>query len=199
MSTKYPTAKTLIGYAYNGEKEVDRLDRIFGYSKRGEHETEEQVHNHKQVHEDLVEAQRLFDDLSRDNARLGSLGVIADKIGWRQMPSSLVARLHEDSVKQAFETDQMTNSEIQSLIRHDCLDWLDNYDIANPPGKSILKDLENPHFGGVDPPISCCIFTKHRNGQISRCLREPIKAFSLQLSAKVSKKCLPYSWNKNVC
>jgi hypothetical protein len=198
LSTKYPTAKSLLGYSYHGEKEIDRLERFFDYSKRTEDEIEKQVQSHKQVQEDLIEADRIFNELSRDNPRLGSLGVIADKIGWRQIPSSLAARLHEDSINQAFETQQMTNSEIQRHVKHNCLDWIDNYDISNPPGKSILQDIEHPRFNVAEPPITCCIFTKHRNGQISRCLREPTRAFSLQISAKVVKKSFPFFWNSKV-
>lgn len=165
-STKYPTAKSLIGYTYFGEKEVDRLDRIFGYSKRSEDEVEEQVQHHKQVYEDLIDAQRIFNDLSKDNARLGSIGHLADKIGWRQMPSSLASQLYEENVKQAYEVEEMTNSEIQRLTQNSFIDFMDNYDISNLPGKPILNDIEYPNFAIAESPISCCIFTKHRNGQI---------------------------------
>lgn len=68
----------------------------------------------------------------------------------------------------------MSNAEIQKLIRHERVDWMDNFDNTPPPGRSLLNDIENPRYGPTTPPISCCIFTKHRNGQISRCLREPI-------------------------
>lgn len=198
LSTKYPTAKSLIGYSYHGEKEIDRLDRFFDYSKRNEDEIEKQVQNHKQVQEDLIEADRIFNELSRDNPRLGSLGLIADKIGWRQIPSVLATQLNEESINQAFETQQMTNSEIHRHIKHHSLDWIDNYDISNPPGKLILQDIEHPRFDIAEPPITCCIFTKHRNGQISRCLREPTRVFSSQISVKVAKKSLPFYWNSKV-
>lgn len=194
----YSTADAFLGSIYNGEKEIDRLDRFFNYSKRNEHEVEEQVRNHRHFREDLMEAERVFDELSKNDGRLASVGSLVDKIGWKQLPSKLVKRMQEDSIKQTYNTIQMSTAELQTLLRHETLNWMDNYDILNPPGRPIFSDIENPRFGLFNPPIPCCIFTKHRNGQISRCIREPIKVFSLQLCSKVVKKSLPFVWDKKV-
>jgi hypothetical protein len=178
---------------------VDRLERFFGFSKRSDNEIEEQVESHRQVQQDLIEAERIFGELSKDDGRLAAMGAVADQIGWRQVPSLLAKRLREDSVKQTYDTARMSNAEIQSLIRHESLDWMDNFDNTPPLGRSILNDIESPRFGPTNPPISCCIFTKHRNGQISRCLREPIKAFDLTLCTKITKKVFDFFvWDKKV-
>ncbi|KAI6176813.1 SAP30-Sin3-bdg domain-containing protein [Aphelenchoides bicaudatus] len=76
LPISYSTAETLAGYSYNGEKEVDRLDRYFGFSKRSEHEIEDQIQSHRQVQEDLIEAERIFGELSHNNSRLASIGWI---------------------------------------------------------------------------------------------------------------------------
>lgn len=63
----------------------------------------------------------------------------------------------------------------------------------------MFENIEDPdQFDTAEAPIPCCIFTKHRNGKITRCLREPIKGFNQKLCQKSMRKNFPFIWSSHV-
>ncbi|KAI6201870.1 hypothetical protein M3Y96_00888200 [Aphelenchoides besseyi] len=198
LSTNYPTEQSLENYFYHGEPEVERLNKFFGHFKRSDEVIRQEVETHKRIYDDLMLSQRLFNELSANDGRMQAMGFLADLIGWRKLPAELVRRSYNDDTKQAFETAEMDVSEIQRRILYHPVDYFDQYDIEQAPGLSILHGFQKTPYAAKTPSISCCIFTRHRNKRISRCLREPVKAFTARLCDKVAKKKFPYCWDYRI-
>ncbi|CAD5221996.1 unnamed protein product [Bursaphelenchus xylophilus] len=204
-SGKYSNKESLRGYVYTGEKEVDRITNTL--KRLGELppklldslDEDEFKEKRKSIEEDLEKVDLILEGQSQDNGKMKAVGWLADKISWRHLPLVVRQELMRQSPGQTFETKNYKKSELTKEIWPNHPDWLDDWDIMPPPGDALFENIEDPnHYDRGEPPIPCCIFTKHRNGKISRCLREPIKGFNSKLCQKSIRKQLPFFWSKTV-
>ncbi|CAD5216040.1 unnamed protein product [Bursaphelenchus okinawaensis] len=204
-SGKHSTKQSLGGYVYTGEKEVDRITNTL--KRLGELpqkifdplEENEFKERRKSIDEDLDKVDRLFETETRENSQAQAIGWLADRICWRQLPQIVRKEIIRQDPQQTFETKVFKKADLAKLIYPNFVDWLDDWDIMPAPGNALFENIEDPnHYDRGEPPISCCIFTKHRNGQVSRCLREPVKGFNSKLCQKSIRKQFPFFWSKTV-